>query len=191
MKKDFMEKKFLRLVTILALITNVPIKANTRTSVFNIFSNTKTLITDLLGGTKFVYSSGLICDRYDKLTFIGTENGDFVKATNSSEAFCGIKTVGGFVSDKFVGDLFCGCVSKMGFKADLIDNDTADEDTITNRNSLAKEGFFSRRKFLVSIWSIWNIWSAYKALSVIFNYVKNTNILPDFGDVNINFEGVI
>lgn len=190
MKKDFMEKKFLRLLMVLTLATT-PIKVNAGASASNIFSNAKTSITNLLGSIKFVYSSGLICDRYDKLTFVGTENGNFVKATNSSEAFCGIKTVGGFVSDKFVGDIFCGCVSKMGSKAYIIGDDTADGGTITDRNSLVEEGFFSGRRILTLVWNTWNIWSAYKALSVIFNYVKNTNILPDFGDVNINFEGAI
>lgn len=183
-----MKNGLFRLVIAFSLATVVSNKINAETSVGKTLQSSKNTIASVLGNTKFVYNSGIICDRYDISTFVGFSNGKFEKMTNSSEAFCGVKITEGIVNEDL--NLFCGCISKFGIKTDLIEDNTANND-VNNKNNYVEKKFFNGRNFFILVWNVLNVWNTYKFLNTIFNHIHNIDILPNLGDLDINLEGVI
>lgn len=178
-----MEKKFLKLGVILTLVISISAKSNAN-DILNKLDNVGKTIVGTFPNVKFTSSTGFVCDRYEIITFVGIENGKLVKATNFSEAFCGIKSS---ISIEWENG-YCSCVEKLGL-TDNLDN-IITEDVKDAENIINKKSFFNKKALFTFGAFAWNAWNVWNNVNAILNYLGN-KLKIDLGDLDIDLEGVL
>lgn len=156
-----MEKKLLKLAIASVLATVIPVRLN---------------------AAKLIYSSGCMCENRNEYYVAEINKDNFRAFKNSSKTFCGVKSKAGvYIEDFLGGDIFCGCIHRIGSKVNT------NENTNNRDSNLLKKGFYTTSKILAGLWSIWGAWNNVNA---ILNYLGD-KLKIDLGDLDINFEGVL